>query len=159
MKYLLMILLMALTLQAEVDLAPYKAAKFTVVKILAKNNEVYKMSQNLAVDKHTKALVLWRSIAVNNEGFAMMLDKREQLKVNKDAENLKQFYLIENEIEYHVISVAKQKSEYKNLYEQWSQAQQQLNEFRLSKVRQEDKKVLAEAYAVMNNHRVIGSDF
>ena len=117
------------------------------------------MSQNLAVDKHTKALVLWRSIAVNNEGFAMMLDKREQLKVNKDAENLKQFYLIENEIEYHVISVAKQKSEYKNLYEQWSQAQQQLNEFRLSKVRQEDKKVLAEAYAVMNNHRVIGSDF
>ena len=151
MKYLLLFISMSFNLMAGSDLAPYKKAKHTVVKILAKHSSVYKLSQDLAIEKHTKAIELWKAIAKEDSDFKMMLAQRNELAGNK--ENLKSFYLIENELEYYLINEVKNDSRFSESYEQWAEAQAKLNDFRLSKIKGSDHQDLLDAYKIMDTFR------
>ncbi|WDE95389.1 hypothetical protein PQO03_06620 [Lentisphaera profundi] len=153
MKYLLLFIMMSFNLVAEGGLAPYKKAKHTVVKVLAKNSSIYKMSQKLAIEKHLKALELWKEIAVEDSHFRMMLAQRNELAGNKEKEALKRFYLIENELEYYLINEVKNDSRFSESYDQWAKAQAKLNDFRLSKIKGSDHQDLLEAYKIMDTFR------
>ena len=154
MKYLILLLVMTMKLIAtEVDLSPYKEAKHSVVTILAKNSEVYDLSQDLAIAKHKEALLLWQAVAKNDSYFKMMYDQWSELQGQKDPDTLKRFYLIDNELEYHLLSQVKSDMRYSELYNKWSEAQTKLNEFRLASVKELDRVSLANAYKVMAKFR------
>jgi hypothetical protein len=153
MKSIILLLSLSLSLMAEVDLVPYKKAKHTVVKTLAKNSQVYKMSQDLAITKHKDALALWRVVAEKDAHFNMMLKQWQELKGNKDPQILKRFYLIDNELEYYILSTVKNDQTFESAYTKWADSQEKLNSFRLEKVKKVDREVLAEAYDVMAQFR------
>lgn len=119
MKSIILLLSLSLSLMAEVDLVPYKKAKHTVVKTLAKNSQVYKMSQDLAITKHKDALALWRVVAEKDAHFNMMLKQWQELKGNKDPQILKRFYLIDNELEYYILSTVKNDQTFESAYTKW----------------------------------------
>ena len=153
MKFLILLISMSFSLMGQVDLAPYKKAKHTVVKTLAKNSNVYKLSQDLAITKHKEALTLWDTVAKNDAHFKMMYSQWKDLRGNKDPQALKRFYLIDNELEYYILSTVKNDSRFTEVYEKWANSQAQLNEFRLENVQKADREILAEAYDVMAQFR------
>lgn len=153
MKFLFLLIFMTLSLMAEVDLNPYKKAKHTVVKTLAANKQVYKLSQDLAIEKHKEALILWAAVAENDAKFKMIYDEWKVLKNKKSAQDLKRFYLVDNEIEYYMLSTIKNDYRYRAEYDSWAEAQSNLNAFRLKQIRKTDREVLNDAYELMAKFR------